>query len=313
MPHNILFLMDPLESINAHHDTSFLLMSEHISQGDNVFYLSKFGISFVIDHYEFTVTQIIPDISQNPPFQILKHITLHEKDVSALWIRTDPPFDESYLTHTWQLSHLEGKFPILNSPTGIRTVNEKIWAAGNCQKWTPRTVMTRQKSVFLSALAQFKIAIIKPTSGFGGSGIFKTHPLDPNRNVIFETLSQNGQKDVIIQEFLDSADKGDKRILLLNGEILGAVLRVHNSDDFRNNFAAGGSCIKTSITPTEEAIVAELKQTLLELKLFFVGIDIIGDKLIEVNVTSPTCLVELKMLENSFVERTVIKAVHSLI
>ena len=158
-----------------------------------------------------------------------------------------------------------------------------------------------------------KDVIVKPINGFGGQSVFHLQPNGPNRNVILETLTNRWQREIIVQAYVPEAKNGDKRILLLNGEPLGAVLRLHGQDDHRNNFFAGGKPQPCEITSRDREIIHTLKPHLQALKLYFVGIDVIGDYLIEVNVTSPTCLQEINTLYNKSLEFQVIEFAERLI
>ena len=220
---------------------------------------------------------------------------LSESDVDAVMIRLDPPFDSGYLHLTWMLDRLHSRVFVMNRSQGIRTVNEKLWAL-QFKDLIPPTLVTSDHAQFKDFLASHQTCVIKPSDSYGGHGVFKLSIEDPNLNAAFELLSENGQKPVICQRYIPEAKIGDKRILLLDGEPLGAVLRVHSKDDHRNNFFAGGKAEATEITKREYEIIELLKPKLRELGLFFVGIDVIGDYLIEVNVTSPTCLQEMDRL-----------------
>lgn len=209
-----------------------------------------------------------------------------------MFVRTDPPFNTDYLTDTWLLSHAGTKPLVLNHPQGLRNLNEKIWAA-QFADLTPATLITANKGEFLRFLAEHRRVVMKPTDGYGGSAVFVVASGDKNAAVTFETL-QRLSGYVIVQEYLAAAAQGDKRILLLEGEILGAVLRLHGETDHRNNFAAGGKPLAAEITAAERRICERLKPHLLREQIFFAGIDVIGEKLIEVNVTSPTCLREMQ-------------------
>ena len=177
----------------------------------------------------------------------------------------------------------------------------------------PRTLISRHLADFKEFLAKEKNIIIKPTDGFGGAGVFKISEDAANKNVSFEMLSDRDQKEVIMQQYIPEAAIGDKRILLLNGEPLGAVLRVHGEDDHRNNFYAGGKPIAVEITPRDLEVIATLKPHLQKLGLHFVGIDMLGDYLIEVNVTSPTCLQEMNRLYDCKLQDEVIQFAESLV
>ncbi len=303
---NIVFLMDPLDTINTYKDTTYVLMLAAEQQGHSVHYLGNGGITLKDGAVHFSTTLVTPTTSHNQPFIDLQEKKLTQDDVDIVFIRTDPPFDEQYLMNTWLLERLPAHIPVLNSPSGIRTVNEKIWAT-QFTDLIPDTVVTRQKSEYYAFLKKHKTIIAKPTNGFGGSGVFKVNDNDSNRHVIFESLSKNGKSEVILQRYIAESSLGDKRILLLNGEPLGAVLRVHADGEHRNNFFSGGTAEPATITKRDHVIIEALKPHLKQLGLYFVGIDIIGDFLIEVNVTSPTCVQEMNRFKHTHLEDLVIE------
>lgn len=305
-----LFLMNPLDTVVMVKDTSFAFMLGAHKAGHDVYYLPLKGITQTQGHFSFNVQKVIPQCVESNPFIVEEYLTLNESEVDAIFIRTDPPFDYDYLMKTWLLDHVTDKIFVMNDPAGIRTVNEKIWAT-QFTDLIPPTCVTRNKEEYKQFLAAHQHIVAKPTDGFGGQSVFQVKPGDPNTNVIFETLTDNGKCDVILQRYLPEATAGDKRILLLNGEILGAVLRLHGADDHRNNFFSGGKPVKTEITERERHIVEVLKPYLLQLGLYFVGIDIMGDYLIEVNVTSPTCIQEINRLSGVHLEDAVIRFVES--
>ncbi|MDP8212951.1 MAG: glutathione synthase [Candidatus Zapsychrus exili] len=302
---NFLFLMNSLESIIYKKDTSFVLMLEAQSRGIKVFYLPNDGITHKNGKLLFNVIEVEPQLKEDYPFIVKESKSLSEDDVDALFIRTDPPFDEKYLINTWLLSSLFNRVAIINNPSGIRTANEKIWAA-QFLNIVPNTLIGNNKNDILSFLSEEKEIIAKPTNGFGGQSVFKIDKDDTNAKVILETLSNNFSRDIVCQEFVKDSVKGDKRILLLDGEFLGAVLRVHAKDEHRNNFFSGGTPTVTELTEQDKKIIDILKPELKKLGLYFVGIDIIGDYLIEVNVTSPTCVQEINRLYNVKLEAKVI-------
>ena len=310
---NFLFLMDPLETVKVYSDTSFIFMLGAHQRGHKVFYLPSGGISLKKGLVHFKVTEVIPVVrEEGMPFDIVGETVLTEKEASAVFIRTDPPFDAEYLMNTWLLERAESNVAVINSPHGIRTVNEKVWAT-QFTELIPRTVISRHLSDFKEFLAEEKNIIIKPTDGFGGVGVFKISEDAPNKNVSFEMLSDRDQKEVIMQQYIPEAAIGDKRILLLDGDPLGAVLRVHGEDDHRNNFYAGGKPVESEITHRDLEVIKTLKPYLKKLGLHFVGIDMLGDYLIEVNVTSPTCLQEMNRLYDCKLEDKVIQFAENLV
>ena len=307
---NFLFLMDPLESVIYEKDTTFILMVGAHRKGHKVFYLPDGGMTLVDGELQFHAIEVIPDKNEDLPFIVKKSHYFSEDEIDAVFIRTDPPFDQQYLLNTWLLDHVK-TIPVINSPNGIRTVNEKIWAM-QFTSLVPKTLISRHRHELLDFLKDEKDIIAKPTDGHGGKGVFRVKKGDVNINVIFETLTNGFQREIIVQKYIKEAQKGDKRILLLNGEPLGAVLRVHSKDDHRNNFFSGGKPAPAKITKRDLEIIRTLKPHLRKLGLYFVGIDILGNYLTEVNVTSPTCLQEMNHLYKKHLEDKVISFVEKL-
>ncbi len=308
---NFIFLMDPLETIKIEKDTTFALMLCAYFRKHRVFFLPEGNISIKNEKVNFCVTEVIPQKNIKAPFIKKEIIQLTEDDVDVVFIRTDPPFDQSYLMSTWLLDRLPKRVVVINSPNGIRTVNEKLWVT-RFASIIPKTLVTRSKSDFIEFLNEEKQAIVKPVHLFGGMSIFHIKQGDLNASVIFETLSNSGGREVIVQQYIPEAKDGDKRILLLDGEPLGALLRVHSKDDHRNNFFSGGCARACKINHHDQRIIQILKPHLRSLGLYFVGIDIIGNYLIEVNVTSPTCLQEIDRLNHVVLEDRVINFAEEL-
>lgn len=307
-----LFLMDPLETVNPKKDTSFAFMVGANKKGHEIYFLPEGGISKHNEYISFSVTKVVPSPENTPPFEILEQCTLTESEIDAVFIRTDPPFDEKYLMQTWLLDLLPKNVAVINSPNGIRTANEKIWAT-QFKSIIPKTIISQSRKELFKFIDKENRVIAKPTGSFGGQSIFLIDKDDTNANVILETLTSHWSKEIILQQYIPEADKGDKRILLLNGEPLGAVLRVHSDEDHRNNFFAGGKANPCEISARDNEIIDILKPHLIKLGLYFVGIDIIGDYLIEVNVTSPTCLQEINRFQNTHLEDKVIQFVEKLV
>lgn len=286
-----LFLMDPLETVKINKDTSFAFMEVAHERGHEVYYVAKGGIFLRAGEVFFHAVPAIPQREPERPFVVGDLVVLAAHETDAVFIRPDPPFDEEYLMNTWLLDLAKRDTFVINDPAGVRAVNEKIWAT-QFTDFIPHTLITRHQSDYLDFLEEEGEVIVKPTNGHGGKSVFHVRQGDLNANVVFETLTNMGRSEVVVQEYLPAAREGDKRILLLDGDYLGAVLRVHSEDDHRNNFFAGGSAVEASISEREREIIAALKPHLQRLGLYFVGIDTIGDTLVEVNVTSPTGIQE---------------------
>lgn len=309
---NFLFLMDPLNTVIMDKDTSFILMLNAHRRGHKICFVPDGGITRVNGKIRFHATAVTPQQIPEHPFIEHAPLTLSEDEVDIVFLRGDPPFDEQYLINTWLLDLLPARIPVINRPGGVRTVNEKIWAA-QFTSITPPTLVGRHRNDILKFLREHKNIVAKPTSGHGGRSVFHIQTAGPNTNVILETLTSQWQRDIIVQKYIPESAGGDKRILLLNGEPLGAVLRRHAEDDHRNNFCAGGKPLPADITKRDTEIINVLKPHLRVLGLYFVGIDIIGEYLIEVNVTSPTCLQEMNRLYNVHLDDRVMDFCEGLI
>ncbi len=306
-----VFLMDPLDTVKMEKDTSFILMFGAMERGHEVYYLPDGHMHWINGDLKFHVTPVIPQKIAESPFIEKEAAVLSHRDIDAVLVRSDPPFDGRYLFNTWLLDRLPPRVPVVNSPHGLRTVNEKLWAI-QFVSLVPPTVVTRDGATARAFLEQHKDIIAKPPHLYGGTSVFRIRKGDPNANVIFETLTDRWKKEIILQEFIPAAQEGDKRVLVLNGEPLGAVLRVHSEEDHRNNFFSGGRPEPCELNERDREIIEALKPELLRLGLYFVGLDIIGDYLIEINVTSPTCLKEINMLYNKNLEQDVIASVEQL-
>lgn len=308
---NVVFLMDPLESVHPTKDTTLMLMVGAKRRGHAVFFLPDGGLSLREGALSFETVEVTPALTQTPPFAIGPQRRLAQEEVGAVFIRSDPPFDERYLLNTWLLDRLPTSIPVINAPAGIRTVNEKIWAT-QFSSLIPRTLITRDRETIQAFIDGEAEVILKPTDGFGGHGIVRITPGDPHLLQKLETVTHGGTKEIIVQPFIPEAAQGDKRILLLDGEVLGAILRVHSETDFRNNLMAGGRAEPTTITAEDQRIIDVLRPHLKALGLTFVGLDIIGRYLTEVNVTSPTCLQEMNRLSGEQLEDRVIALMERL-
>lgn len=309
---NFVYLMDPLETVVMEKDTTFILMLGAHNKGHSVYFLPEGGITVKNGKVLFHTIKVTPQAITHEPFVIDRPVILSDEDVHAVFIRTDPPFDAEYLMATWLLERLPAKVKVINNPAGIRTVNEKVWAT-QFTSLVPPTIVSCTKHDLTAFIKEEPNAIAKPTNGFGGQSVFHIHPGQGNTNVILETLTDHWSREIILQRYVPDSKDGDKRILLLNGEPLGAVLRMHSEEDHRNNFFAGGKPLATQITPNDHKIIETLKPELQRLGLYFVGIDVIGQYLIEVNVTSPTGLQEMNRLYNLSLENKVIEFVEQIL
>lgn len=308
------FLMDPLESVVVGHDTTFLFMLECQRRGHEVWWFEQKDLAFAGGRTRARLRRVGVRKEQGNHFQLLGEEDAPLGDLDVLFLRKDPPVDVAFL-HATQMADLLGdgaRTFVINDPAGLRDANEKLYAL-RFPELAPRTLVTGD----LVALRAFfrelgGEMIVKPIDGFGGRGVFHLRRADRNTNALLELATSRGEQAIVAQEYLPESREGDKRILLLDGEPLGALLRVPCEDDVRGNLAAGGRSVKTTITDRDREICARLAPDLRRRGLYFVGIDVIGGRLTEVNVTSPTGAEEVNMLDGAAVERAVVDFVEGM-
>ncbi|MGK7910735.1 MAG: glutathione synthase [Synechococcus sp.] len=291
----VAFVVDPLDRLQPHHDTSVALMEALQQRGHDVFALEISDVFVAAGGTWATVQQLQLFPGQPSWYEVIDRDRIPLSTMDAVWMRKDPPVDEAYVTATQLLSLIGGKTLVLNDPARLLIANEKLFAL-QFHNWTPETIVTRDKQSILDFVANRDRAVLKPLDGKGGEGIFVLQASDRNLNSLIEVSTRFGAIPVMVQEYLPAAKDGDKRILLLDGEPIGAVNRIPGQGDFRGNIAAGGSVAKVEITERERKMCAEIGPVLRANQLYFVGIDVIGERLTEVNVTSPTMLKEIAQL-----------------
>jgi glutathione synthase len=256
--------------------------------------------SEVGSHEGSTVVTTRPlTVSRHEPHVALgKSETRPLASFDAVFIRKDPPFDAAYLYLT-QLLELDGdKTFILNRPRALRDANEKLFAL-KFPEWIPETMVTSSPTEIRAFVQRFGEAVLKPLDGAGGSGVVRLTPTDKNTPALVDLLTHEGKRLAMVQRFLPQVAHGDKRVLLLNGELLGVIRRVPRPEDFRANIHVGGQVEKAELSPKELALVHSVGPRLREHGLYFVGLDLIAEHLIEVNVTSPTGIQELTRLSGT--------------
>jgi glutathione synthase len=286
------FIMDPLERVKAYKDTSYFLMLAAYQRGHEVFYLN--AVDLALDHNRVMALLQRVHVSDdaNNPFasETAKWEALDSMDV--VWIRTDPPVNRFYIYATLLLDLLPDRVRVVNRPSTIRDWNEKL-AALRYPDWTPRTLVSRANDAIRAFSEKFSRVTIKPIDGHGGSGIIFVTATDSDFDSKINDATHRGHHWVIVQEYLEAAYNGDKRILLLDGEPLGAILRLHADGVELNNLDQGGAAVATSLTDRDHAICQAMGDDLRTHGVLFAGIDVIGGMLIEVNITSPTGLQEM--------------------
>jgi glutathione synthase len=291
-----LFIIDPIESLNKIKDSSLLLMKECLRRNIEVHFseINQFSI------YEGKV-----NIHSQKIISLEKGIKYQDTELNLssffkkIFIRKDPPFDDDYLNLTYLLDHaVQEGTDVINNPSSIRNHNEKL-SILNFQEIIPPTIVTSNASDVVNFLKIHEKIVLKPINGMAGNGIFVIDELDKNINSILETSTVNDTKVMMAQKYIPDIIEGDKRIIIIKGEPLPFCLaRIPDGKDFRANLAKGGTGIAKKLTADDIKIVNVIKKYLVKSKLDFVGIDVIGKYLTEINVTSPTCLVEIENQTN---------------
>jgi len=298
--------MDPIDRILPDKDTTFVFMLESLRRSHPV-YTCGVGDLFV-DRCEPRARCRRTEVMRATP-----HFRLFEERIEALtwfdaiFMRKDPPFDLAYLSATHMLSLVDPAATlVLNNPRGLRDANEKLYALHFPHIIPPSLVTAEMPALehFLDDLGGEMI--IKPLDGCGGAGVFHVRRDDRNLHSILEMSTANGTRLIMAQRYLPEIRSGDKRLILLDGDPIGAVLRVPREDEHRGNIHVGGSCVKAPLTDRDRVIAAAVAPCLRRDGLYFVGLDVIGDWLTEVNVTSPTGIQEINQLDGVRLESTVI-------
>ncbi|WP_143872362.1 glutathione synthase [Catenovulum sediminis] len=289
-------VMDPIEKINIKKDSSFAMLLEAQARGYEIHYMEMQDL-YLHQGRSFATTRLL-NVMQNPDkwFELSKSsndIALSELD--AILMRKDPPFDTEYIYATYLLERAESEgCLIVNKPQSLRDANEKLYTAW-FSEFTPDTLVTRSKDRLKAFHKSHKDVILKPLDGMGGASIFRLKEDDSNVGVIIETLTEHGTRFAMAQEYLPAIKDGDKRILLVDGEPIEYCLaRIPAQGETRGNLAAGGKGVARPLSDSDWKIAKAIGPIVKEKGLIFVGLDVIGDKLTEINVTSPTCIREIE-------------------
>lgn len=287
-------VMDPIEDISFHKDTSLALMFAAQERGCELFYMEQQDLSIQsgIAYGRMAKTTVAMD--QDNWFTQEEAIDRPLSDLQLILMRKDPPFDSEFIYSTYILERAEKEGVLIaNNPQSLRDCNEKVFATEFPHLMSPTTV-TRRPGLLKAFHAEHGDVIFKPLDGMGGSSIFRLKKDDPNVSVIIETLTNHGQQQIMAQRFIPEITSGDKRILIIDGEAVPFTLaRIPADGETRGNLAAGGSGVTMALTDKERAIAEEIGPKLKAKGLYFVGLDVIGDYVTEINVTSPTCVREI--------------------
>ena len=309
--YRFLFVMDPIERVLPDKDTTFVFMLESQARGHQV-YLCGVADLFVDAARPGARLRRAEVARAVPHYRLFEERTELLNWFDAVFMRKDPPVDLAYLfaTHVLSLADASRTF-VMNHPRGLRDANEKLYALHFPTVIPPSIVSCDINRLKAFMDTQGGEMIIKPLDACGGAGVFHLRRSDRNLNAILEMSTDNERRAIMGQRYLPEIREGDKRLIVLNGEPLGATLRVPREDEHRGNIHVGGTCRKADITNRDRVIVDTLAERLRQDGLFFVGLDIIGDSLTEVNVTSPTGIQEINALDDVHLEAQVIDFVEA--
>ena len=295
--------MDKLYKINKDTDSTLALIQEAIKRKFSVFIYNVDNLYFESNELKAVANKVLSINIKKKNF--LKLDSPHDINLNSfefVLIRQDPPFNMEYITATYLLERLPKSCMVLNKPNSIRDCPEKLLVM-DFYDLMPPTLISKQKSNIIKFLKKFKKVVIKPLYGNGGSNVFYLNEKDPNLNIIIDNLISETEH-VIVQKFIKNVKNGDKRILLINGVPVGAVNRIPVNNEIRANLHIGGLAKKTILTKREKFICNQIKSKIKEKGLFFIGIDVIDGYLTEINVTSPTCIREIDLLNKANISYT---------
>ena len=306
-------LMDPIEGINIKKDSTFAMMLEAKARNYQIYYMTQNDI-FINNHLPYANTKIL-NVFDNPDnwYEFLTTQTTALSDLDVILMRKDPPFDMEYIMDTYALDMAKQLgVLIVNNPQALRDANEKYFTEA-FPEFSPKCVISRNPEHIKKFAKTLDKVIIKPMDGMGGSSIFQTGKHDKNLNVIIETVTNNGTRTTMAQQFIPEIKQGDKRILIINGKPIDyALARIPSDEDFRGNLAKGGTGVGVALTPHDYQICKTVGPRLKQMGIIFAGIDVIGNHLTEVNVTSPTCIRELDAQFNLNIAATLFDEIEKL-
>src|SRR5579871_5366868 len=293
MPLKIAVQMDPIEGISIRGDSTFALMLEAQSRDHEIAYYTPDRLALVDGKPMATVRPIKVRDQEGDHFSLGEPRRVELKDFDVVLLRQDPPFDLAYITTTHLLERIHPRTLVVNDPRAVRDAPEKMFVT-EFPELMPPTLITRDLAEIKQFRARHGDIVMKPLYGKGGEAVFRLAPDDLNFGSLYDLFATTFREQWVVQKFLPEVRLGDKRIILVDGEFAGAVNRVPAADDLRSNMVRGGSPAETKLTDRERHICERLGPALRERGLLFVGIDVIGNYLTEINVTSPTGIRSVK-------------------
>lgn len=287
-------VLDPLAQINHKKDSTLAMMASAQKLGWEIYTLQQGDLYILDGTVRGKFTQLLIREGTADWYDIVNEMDTPLIEMDAILMRKEPPFDMEFIYTTYLLEMAEKQgLPVLNRPGSIRDCNEKLFAL-QFPECCPPHLVSRDQTVLKQFHQNYEDVIFKPLDGMGGSSIFRVKPNDPNLSVILETLTNHGQQQIMAQRFIPEITQGDTRILLINGEpVPYGLARIPAKGETRGNLAAGGSGVARPLSDSDYRICEAVGPALKEKGLYFVGIDVIGDYLTEINVTCPTCIREI--------------------
>lgn len=306
----VAFQMDPMDAISITGDSTFLLALEAQRRGHRIYHYLPQAMSLsrgrVIAHGH--AMQVRAAAGDHFAFDTQETLDLADFDVVLL--RQDPPFDLAYITTTHLLEHIAGRVLVVNDPVEVRNAPEKLFVT-HFPELMPPTLITSVAAEIVAFRAEHRDIVVKPLYGNGGAGVFHLKPDDENLTALLELYTKLGREPLMVQRYLPEVRQGDKRIVLVDGAVGGAVSRIPKPGEARANLHVGGRAEKTALTEREREICTAIGPELKRRGLIFVGIDVIGDYLTEINVTSPTGLHEINRFDGVRLEADIWDAIET--
>ena len=287
-------VMDPIQSIKYNKDTTLSLLLAAQRQGFKLFYMEQRHLFLQDGDPRAEVRPLTVFEDENNWYELGGASSVPLEELDVILMRKDPPFDAEFIYSTYILEAAERRGTlVVNKPQSLRDCNEKVFAT-QFPQCTPPLLVSRDQNRLKNFLAEHGDVVFKPLDGMGGTSIFRVREGDQNLNVILETITKYGEEMIMAQKYLPEILTGDKRILVVDGEVVPySLARIPSEGEFRGNLAAGGYGVVQPLTDRDRWIAEQIAPTLIEKGLIFVGLDVIGDYLTEINVTSPTCVREI--------------------
>jgi len=304
--------MDPIQLISFKKDSTLAILLAAQRQGFELFYMQQQDLFLENGEPRASITPLRVFEDPDKWFELGESRVAALEEMDVLLMRKDPPFDSEFIYSTYILEAAEQRGSlVVNKPQSLRDCNEKVFAT-QFPQCTPPLLVSRDQSRLKLFLEEHKDVVYKPLDGMGGTSIFRVSEGDQNLNVILETLTNYGQQTIMAQKYLPEITQGDKRILVVDGEVIPfGLARIPTGSDFRGNLAAGGRGVVQPLSERDQWIAQQVAPTLKERGLIFVGLDVIGDYLTEINVTSPTCIREIDNAEDTQIGDRLIAAIQA--